>query len=76
MSFLQCYNMYSPSLDGYEDYEQFKKNLFSRYAMSSVAAEKHAPTRIGHLNGQAQISAKTLPLLTLTSDTGLGIVMA
>lgn len=70
---LQFSDKYPPPFDGYANYEQFKENVFLCDAIKSVAAEKRAPTLIRKITDR--VTAKTLLLSTLTSNTGLDKLM-
>lgn len=71
MNPLQFTDKVPPSFDGYGDYQQYRENVELWDAMTSIAPERRAPTVIGQLTGQAQVTAKTLPLTVLTSETGI-----
>ena len=60
-----------PSFDGYGDYQHFKENVLLWDSITGIDPRKRAATLIGHLTGQAQVIAKTLPLSTLTAEDGL-----
>lgn len=68
---LQFTDKVPPSFDGYGDYQQYRENVVLWDAMTSISAPRRAPTIIGQLTGQAQITAKTLPLAELTSESGV-----
>lgn len=59
------------SSDFQSDHDQFMQDVVVNHAMTSVAAEKCAPSPIGKWTVQSQIFSKTLSLCTLTSDTQL-----
>lgn len=67
---LQFSDKTPPSFDGYGNYEQFKENILW-CAMTSIPCENRAPILVGQLTGQAQVTAKTLSLATLTSNIKL-----
>lgn len=68
---LQFSDKIPPSFDGFGDYEQYRENVLLWDAMTTVIPERRAPTIIGQLTGQAQVTAKTLPLTSLTSESGV-----
>lgn len=72
---LQFSEKIPPSFDGYGDYQQYRENVILWDAMTSVSAERRAPTIIGQLTGQAQVTAKTLPLSELTSESGVSSLL-
>lgn len=58
------------SFHGYGGYQQYRKNVVLRIAMTSTAAPWRARTVIAMLTGQTQVTAKTLPLSELTFEDG------
>lgn len=44
-------------------------------SMTSISANRRAPTIIGQLTGQAQVTAKSLPLGKLTSENGVASLL-
>lgn len=68
-------NKVPPSFDRYEDYQQYLENVVLWDAVISILAPRRAPTIVGKLTGQAQVTAKTLSLAELTSDFGESITL-
>lgn len=58
------------------DYEQFEESVLCWNVITSAAAEKRAPTLILQLTSDIQVTAKTLPLSILTSETGFEKLVA
>lgn len=72
---LQFSDKVPPSFDGYGDYNEYRENVLLWNAMTTVAAERRAPTVIGQLSGQAQVTAKTVPLTKLISEQGINTLL-
>lgn len=62
--------------DGYGGYQQYRENSLLLNEMTTVSSKRRAPTLIGHLVGQAQITAKSLTLAEIATEKGVARLFA